>query len=163
MDSMPKVVLKASLCIGVVFLALAPGLGCATGDLPKKGDLAPGDVPGPQVNVPLTMVATLQPTFQWTLPKEPGLSCDFIICEGVLERHGYWVPGKTAYYRAGLTTGTHTIDRPLAPNTVYVWSVRSRVGKKISTWAAYSDENPSLFKKDKQQYNILCPFKTPAS
>jgi len=113
------------------------------------------------MTVPVTEVKTLQPTFQWAPPKEAGVSYDLIICAGVMEPHGFWVPGETAYYRGGLTTTTHTIDRALLPNKVYVWSVRSRTASRISKWAAYSDKNPSLFKKGKHQYNVLCAFKTP--
>jgi hypothetical protein len=135
--------------------------GCATGHLPQNGALEPGAVAGPRMTVPVTTVRTLQPTFQWTPPKEPGVSYDLIICVGVIESHGFWVPGETAYYRGGLMTTTHTIDRPLSPNTVYVWSVRSRTATRMSKWAAYSDSNPSLFRKGRHQYNILCAFKTP--
>ncbi len=137
--------------------------GCASNDIPKNGAVAPGDASASQINVPVAAVPTLRPTFQWTAPKESGVSYDLIICVGVLERHGYWVPGKTAYYREGLKTTMHTLERALSPDTVYVWSVRSRTKGRISNWAAYSDQNPSLFRRGKKQYNILCPFKTPAS
>jgi hypothetical protein len=157
------VILKKLLCISVAFLAGALCNGCATGDLPHDGALAPGHEPGSQMTVPLTTVGTLQPTFQWTAPHEPGVSYDFIICVGVIERHGFWLPGKTAYYRGGIKTTTHTLDKPLLPNTVYVWSVRSRSGNNISHWAAYSDSNPSLFQSGRKRYNVLCPFKTPGN
>jgi hypothetical protein len=161
MDFMVRVLLKEWLCIGAAFLAGALCNGCASGDLPKNGALGPGDVAGSQVTVPVTTVGTLQPTFQWTAPKEPGVSYDVIICVGVMERHGFWVPGKTAYYRGDIKTTTHTVDQPLSPNTVYVWSVRTRSGTRVSRWAAYSDSNPKLFQRGRHQYNILCPFRTP--
>jgi hypothetical protein len=34
-------------------------------------------------------------------------------------------PGDVAYARAGLVTPIHTVDSPLAPDTVYLWSVRA--------------------------------------
>jgi hypothetical protein len=142
---------------------MAPCNGCATDDPSRNGALPSGLDPGPQVTVPVITVGTLQPTFQWTPPHEPGVSYDFIVCLAVKERHGFWVPGKTAYYRGGLKTTTHTVDKALSPNTVYVWSVRTRSGNKTSQWAAYSDSNPSLFRRGRQQFNILCPFKTPGN
>ena len=113
------------------------------------------------MTVPVIVVGTLQPTFQWTPPNATNVTYDLIICVGAKERHGFWLPGKTAYFHGNLTTTTHTIDRALSPNTVYVWSVRTRAGTKTSKWTAYSDSNPKLFRKGKQQYNVLCAFKTP--
>ena len=156
-----KVLFQEWLCWAVAFLAVAGCNGCAADDPPQSGALASGEVPASPLSVPVTTVGTLRPTFQWDAPDEPEVSYDFIICVGVKERHGFWVPGKTAYYRGSLKTTKHTIDQPLLPNTVYVWSVRSRAAGRISNWAAYSDSNPGLFRKGKQQYNILCPFKTP--
>jgi hypothetical protein len=144
-----RFVLKEWLCLGVAFLALALFNGCATHEW--RG------------NVPLTTVGTLRPTFEWTAPKESGVSYDFIICVGIDGHRGFWVPGKTVYYRQGLTTTTHTLDQPLSPDTVYVWSVRTRSGKRTSLWAAYSDGNPSHFQKGRRRYNVMCPFKTPGN
>jgi hypothetical protein len=152
---------KKFFCIIAAFLALALAQGCASNDLPPNGAVAPSDGSESQISVPVPAVPTLRPTFQWTAPKDPGVSYDLIVCAGVLERHGYWVPGKTAYYREGLKTTMHTLERALSPDTVYVWSVRSRTKGRISNWAAFSDSNPNLFRRGKKQYNILCPFKTP--
>ena len=119
------------------------------------------DEPGQGATVPVTMVETLKPTFAWSGSKEPGVLYDFIICLGVQESHGFWVPGKTAYFRQGLNKTSLTIDKPLASNTVYVWSVRIRLGKRISAWAALSDSDPKRFEWGGHRHNILCPFKTP--
>jgi hypothetical protein len=135
-------------CISVAFLALALFSGCATPDLSQ--------------NVPLTTVGTLQPTLAWSPVKKPGVSYDLIICAGVDSHDGFWVPGKTAYYRQGITTTTHTVDQPLSPGTVYVWSVRTRSGDRTSKWAAYSDDHPSLLQGSQRRYNAMCVFKTPA-
>lgn len=141
--------MKELLCISVAFLAVALFNGCATQDLSR--------------NVPVTTVGTLQPTFEWTAPKESGVSYDLIICVGINEHHGFWAPGKTAYYRQGLTMTTHTLDQPLLPGTVYVWSVRARSGNRTSQWAAYSDGNPSLSQKGRRRYSAMYPFKTPGN
>jgi hypothetical protein len=37
-------------------------------------------------------------------------------------------PGDVAYARTGLVTPVHTVDSPLAPDTVYLWSVRAHFG-----------------------------------
>jgi hypothetical protein len=163
MQTKLMVLSKKWLCVIGALLAVALVNGCASGDLPKNGAVASGDGSGSQISVPVAAVPTLRPTFEWTAPKESGVSYDLIICVGVLEPHGYWVPGKTAYYREGLKTTMHTLERALSSDTVYVWSVRSRSAGRISNWAAFSDSNPSLFRRGNKQYNILCPFKTPAS
>jgi hypothetical protein len=134
------------VCVWGAFFAVAPCNVCVADE---------------SMTVPVTLVETLQPTFAWTAPKESAVTYDFIVCLAVKESHGFWIPGKKAYYRGGLKTTTHTLAQPLLPNTMYVWSVRTRTAGKISSWAAYSDSNPSLFRKGRKQYNILCPFKTP--
>jgi hypothetical protein len=154
-------VLKELLCVGVAFLAVALCDGCAPQHPSRKAAVPPGNVPEWRVSVPLTTVGTLQPTFAWSPPNESGVSYDFIISVGVDLHHGFWVPGKTVYYRQGLTTTTHTLDQPLSPDTVYVWSVRTRSGNKTSLWAAYTDANPSLFQRGQRRYNIMYAFKTP--
>jgi hypothetical protein len=162
MDRMVRVLPKELLCVSIAFLAMTLCNARATDNHPQNDALPSGKDSGSPMTVPITTVGTLRPTFQWSAPNEPGVSYDFIICVGVLERHGFWLPGKKAYYRGDIKTTTHTVEQPLLPDTMYVWSVRTRSGNKVSKWAAYSDRNPSLFRKGKNQYNILCPFKTPA-
>jgi len=145
-----RVDFKKLLCLSAAFLLIAPFNDCVAGDDPKSQPL-----------VPVETVGTLRPSFAWST-RESESSYDLIICAGVHDRHGFWVPGKTVYYREGLTTTTHTIDRPLLPDTVYVWSVRARSGKKTSKWVAYGDDDPVFIKKNKARYNAMCAFKTPA-
>jgi hypothetical protein len=142
---MVSVAFKKLPCLSVALLAVALCNGCA----------------GLQPAMPVTTIGTLRPTFEWTYMKEPGISYELIICAGIYDRHGFWVPGKTAYYREGITTTRHTIDQPLSPDTVYVWSVRARLGKETSRWTAYNDRDPKLIQKRWSRYNIMCPFKTP--
>jgi hypothetical protein len=158
---MGRVILKESLCISFALLAVALCNGCATHDLSRNGAIPPGKVPDWRVTVPVTTIETLQPAFAWAPSKESGVSYDLIICVGINEPHGYWIPGKTAYYRQGITTATHTLEQPLVPGTVYVWSVRARSGNRTSLWAAYNDSDPSLFQKGRRRYNMMYPFKTP--
>jgi hypothetical protein len=49
------------------------------------------------------------------------------------------------------------IDQPLLPNTVYLWSVRSRRGSRTSAWFT---RYPTLPSEPKRNYT-LWPFKTP--
>jgi len=151
------------MCISVAFLAVALFNGCATHDRSRNSAVPPGNAPEWRVTVPVTTVRTLQPAFAWTPSKESGVSYDLIICVGIADPRGFWVPGKTAYYRQGITTTTHTLDQPLSPDTVYVWSVRTRSGNRTSRWAAYNDSNPSLFQNGRRPYNIMYPFKTPGN
>jgi hypothetical protein len=162
MDVVVRVRLKKWLSISVALLALTLGHVGAAGDLGQNSPEARGPGSGPPMTVPVTLVGTLQPTFQWSGPADPGATYDFIVCLAEKEPHGFWIPTKTAYYRGRLKTRAHTLEKPLLPNTMYVWSVRTRMANKKSKWAAYSDTNPNLFRNGPHQYNVLCPFKTPA-
>ena len=148
---------------GIAFLAVSLLSGYAVADQSQIGAVSSGPAPGPQSTEPLTTVGTLKPAFAWNGPKTPGLSFDLIICVAVVNKDGFWIPGKTAYYREGIPTTTHALDQPLLPNTVYVWSVRSRSGKTTSKWSAYNDSSPSLFPRNRVRYDIFCPFKTPGN
>jgi hypothetical protein len=160
-DAMVKVSRK-SPC-GIAFLAISLLNGWAAPDHFGSNAVPSGPGPGPRFTEPLTTVETLKPSFAWTATATPDVSYDLIICVGNLNNDGVWVPGKAAYYRESLPTTTHTLGQPLLPNTVYVWSVRCRSGKRTSKWAAYNDANPSLFPRSRLQYDIFLPFKTPGN
>jgi hypothetical protein len=145
---------KKLLCISVVFLAITSG---NSRGVPPKDE----DVPESQSIVPLTTVGTLRPTFKWAPSDDANLSFELIICAGIYDHHGFWVPGKTVYYRKNITAPTHTVDQSLSPDTIYVWSVRAMSGKRISKWAAYGDSDLDFARKNKARYNAMCAFKTP--
>jgi hypothetical protein len=156
-------VISRKLPCGLAFLAVTLLNGWAAPDHSQNDALAPGPVPGPRFTEPLTTIGTLKPAFVWTGPTTPGVSYDLIIRLGIVNNDGLWVPGKAAYYREGIPTTTHTLVQPLLPNTVYVWSVRSRLGKRTSKWASYNDADPSLFPRSQLRYDIFWPFKTPGN
>jgi hypothetical protein len=156
-------VISNKLRCSLAILAVSLLNGYAAPDHSRDDAAPPGSAPLPQSTEPVATSGTLKPVFAWSPQQKPGLSYDLIICVAVVNKDGFWVPGKTAYYREGLTKPTHALDQPLLPNTVYVWSVRSRSGKTTSKWSAYNDSNPSLFPKNQFHYDIFWPFKTPGN
>jgi hypothetical protein len=112
-------------------------------------------------------VDSLTPTFKWEPSKEPGVTYDFVIYEGIKEE-SFWkgtkrAMGRRVYYREGLTETEHTIREPLKPDTEYYWSVRTRNGDKVSEWSLYdytlflgtaymhAGNAPFMFKTPKEQ------------
>jgi hypothetical protein len=151
---MVRVTLNHLLCISGGFLAVALFDGCASHELFRNAPVL-------SRSVSVTAAATLQPTFEWTAPNKSGVSYDLIIYVGTKDPRGFWVPGKKAYYREGITTSRHTVGQPLSPDTLYFWSVRTRFGNRTSPWATYDDGNPKLSHGGWPRYNMMCPFKTP--
>jgi len=88
-----------------------------------------------------SLVDSLQPTLEWTQYREPDVSYDVIIYEGVRVKKPYsldepqLVSGKVVYYREGVKEPQHMIEEPLKPNAEYRWSVRARKGDKITGWS----------------------------
>jgi hypothetical protein len=156
-------IISRKLPCGIAFLAVTLLHGWAAPDHSGNDAVPPGPVPGPRFTEPLTTIGTLKPTFEWTPQKIAGVSYDLIICVGVVNNDGLWVPGKAVYYREGIPTTKHILDQPLLPNTVYVCAVRSRLGKRTSKWASYNDADPSLFPRSRLRYDIFWPFKTPGN
>jgi len=111
--------------------------------------------------VPVQTITTLQPIFAWSASQDSGAVYDLVVCEGLIEGHGYWIPGKTVYHCEGITNTSHMVQKPLSTNTIYVWSVRARSGKMTSKWAEYMDRDWSHLQKGPRRNNILWPFKTP--
>lgn len=86
-------------------------------------------------------VDSLTPTFRWEPSKEPGVTYDFVVYEGIKEetfRKGTKrAVGRQIYYREGLTGTEHVIEEPLNPDSEYYWSVRTRIGDAVSQWSIY--------------------------
>jgi hypothetical protein len=159
----PRIGLKQLLCINSALLAIAVFNGSAAPDLSQKSAVPAKPVPKPQTIVLVTPLGTLRPAFAWTGPKKSDVSYELIICLGMSDYEGFWLPGKTVYYRKGITTTTHTVDKPLLPNTVYVWSVRAHSGNTTSQWAAYGDGDPIIIQRGAHRYNVMFPIKTPGN
>lgn len=80
-------------------------------------------------------VDTLTPTFRWKVDTKAPSTYDLAIWDTQL---GFRMKsGLPIYYKEALPQPEHKIEVPLAPNTLYYWSVRSRSGGKVSAWATY--------------------------
>jgi hypothetical protein len=159
---MDRVLLNKLACSSAALLVIALCNGCASGDLPQNGAAPSGNDPGPPVMGPVTTVDSLRPTFAWTRSKQLGiLMYELKIWLAVPQRDGTWSHGKEALSCTGIWTNTYTLAKPLAPDTVYVWSVRSWAGKKKSAWAAFDDGDPTRSQKGRRGEDIFFPFKTP--
>jgi len=91
-------------------------------------------------------VDSLQPTLCWKSTDSGASKFDIIVYQGVPKPvrgfNGgrdpvYYVPGAQVYYREGIEGGSHRLEQPLSPQTVYVWSVRTRSGSNVGSWATY--------------------------
>jgi hypothetical protein len=81
-------------------------------------------------------INTLTPTFRWQADTKASSTYDFAIWD---EELGFRMQSKLPiYYKEALPQPEHKIEVPLAPNTSYVWSVRTRSGDKVSAWATYN-------------------------
>ena len=90
------------------------------------------------------MVDSLTPTFRWQPDVNRPCTYDFAIWDHAEEiRTGNPLVGYRTniefrsyiYYKEALPLPEHKIEIPLAPSTVYYWSVRIRSGDKVSEWA----------------------------
>jgi hypothetical protein len=54
------------------------------------------------------------------------------------KKTGWFVPGKEAYYREALSEPSHQVEESLQPDSVYVWSVRTRTGTNVAGWSTYT-------------------------
>jgi hypothetical protein len=52
--------------------------------------------------------------------------------------HPQWSPVLVVVFREGLSQPEFHLDKALAANHVYIWSVRVREGRNIYNWATYS-------------------------
>jgi hypothetical protein len=86
-----------------------------------------------------TKIDTLTPTFKWTPSTRPEVHYDLIVresvsCEGIgLFKEG--LPGEVVVYEENLSQPFYTLQKPLEPDTNYIWSVRLREGNTVSTWS----------------------------
>lgn len=151
-----KPALKLLLWLATVFGAVIIFNGCAK---PAGVLTAP---PPDHINVQLETISSLRPKFEWSPVVAPNATYDLIVCLGVSNSIGCWSPGKTVYYRSRLTNSSHTVAEPLAPDTIYVWSVRAHSGTRASKWASYGDDHPDIFQAS-NHHEVMYPFKTPAN
>jgi hypothetical protein len=81
-------------------------------------------------------VDSLQPTFRWeTFPRPEDLEADRAGRLAAARNQTYelriWrcednFPSELVYARSGLTEPVHRVETPLAPDTLYLWTIRAR-------------------------------------
>jgi hypothetical protein len=99
---------------------------------------------------PITrQVDSLRPTLRWeAFPRPEDLTADtegrLASARSVTYELRIWraeggFPGELVYVRADLTEPAHTLDTPLGPDTLYLWTVRARFDldgqPRVTLWA----------------------------
>lgn len=111
----------------------------------------------------LTTTDSLQPVFEWKPVTVSDITYDLVVYEGVvLPNTPATAPslGREVYYKEGLRSAKHKIERPLRPKTIYAWSVRTRSGAETSSWSVF-DRYAYAILAWSAQSNSFFPFKTP--
>jgi hypothetical protein len=110
------------------------------------------------------VVESLQPTFRWNHVRGAGF--DLIVALPIPwnQRLPYDVEGTRSddkddvitivYYCEDLDEAEHTIEVALEPDTVYIWSVRTRTGvpTRVSGWSSFDARMPLT--ADEQAQNL---------
>lgn len=94
-------------------------------------------------------VDSLSPTFRWEPDVEDPHTYDLAIWDvGSFAQKGIWPttayvpmgnkePGPQVYLKENIPVAEHTLEVALAPDTLYLWSIRTRLDDKVSDWATY--------------------------
>jgi hypothetical protein len=137
---------------------------------------------------PLREVTSLQPTLRWeAFPRPEGLALDKAgtlarvraptyelrvwrvdgTYSSLQEKYGLFEfrPGDLVYARTGLAEPVHTIEAALAPETLYLWTVRARFEldgqPRVTEWAVMT--GPRFFRPVEIPDIGYYRFKTPSS
>lgn len=108
------------------------------------------------------------PTLRWRSVQPTNGDFDLIIFQAST-RAGwgigsmYFVPGIEVYYREGLHSTEHAVDKELKPGWVYVWGVRRRQGDKVGPWSSYKLDAGGTFLGPNVGPTVWWPFEMPAS
>lgn len=85
---------------------------------------------------------SLQPTLRWEPFQGSDVTYDLIIWSGVGMHRSGIQPTELVYNRTGLSEASHTIETPLQPDTLYLWTVRARYtsagAAKMTGWAMWT-------------------------
>jgi hypothetical protein len=129
------------------------------------------------------LVDSLHPTLVWKSAGDNQTTYDLVIYTGILtgtideaavgqgktftltqgltkaekQRSGIFERGKQVYYHEGIEGTSHRVEEPLLPDSVYVWSVRTRTGTNVSEWSTYNYQRGWALKLQ----NMWWPFRTP--
>jgi len=106
-------------------------------------------------------IPSLQPVLEWEPSEGTEVTYDVIIVEG-LEGGRLYNPGKTVFYREGITENKVKIEPPLVFDRLYWWSVRTRNGDKVSEWSSY-DSVAMYGNVSVTARNYPYPFRTPVN
>jgi hypothetical protein len=133
-----------------------------------KGDLASRDYHP-------CAVESLSPLMKWSSENPSDNVFDLIIYSAVARAVGEsvgfngeslavsYVPGIEVYYKEGLTSTEHLVEKQLEPGAVYVWAVRTRQGDKVGLWPKYSFNNGiPFFAPGSSGTNLWWQFMTPS-
>jgi len=85
---------------------------------------------------------SLQPTLRWEPFQGNDVTYDLIIWRAIGIYKGGIQPTELVYNRTGLSEASHTIEIPLQPDTLYLWTVRARYTSagttKMTGWVMWS-------------------------
>jgi hypothetical protein len=151
--------MKSKIAIVLISITLVFAAGCS---LPVfHGNVKPIY---PNVGVYPTKIDSLTPTFRWQSDVNTMATYDFAIWdkgEAVGHVGGFSMEFRSPiYYKESLSQPEHKIEVPLAPDTIYYWSIRIRSGGKVSPWAKY-DHYDWLILTSVEGKNWPYSFKTP--
>lgn len=109
-------------------------------------------------------VSSLQPVLEWAPSEAKDTTYDVIVVEQLndAQNHKLFNPGRTVFYREGITETKVKIEPPLVLDTLYWWTVRSRNGGKVSEWSRY-DFTASYGYVHMTSKNYPYPFRTPVN
>jgi len=122
--------------IAVMLMSLMFLAGCVSRIV--NGDIKPIYPDHGYTNRP-TIIDSLTPTFRWQSDAKAPSIYDFAIWDISPQVVGFNIQSsRPIYYKEALPQPEYKIEIPLAPNTIYAWSVRSRSGDKISAWMTFN-------------------------
>ena len=113
----------------------------------------------------MTVVDSLTPTLTWK-PTKDKESTSFDLA--VWTRPG--PKGSAAwkfsfdypkyYFKENISGFSHTLEKPLEPDTFYLWSIRPRNGETYGQWSSFSGSNTTVLGSQRFS-NYPFSFKTP--
>jgi hypothetical protein len=114
-----------------------------------------------RINAPV-VVNSLRPTFEWQT-ETADQKVDLGIWEAVKTQIAtgdvlYYIKGELIYYKTEIVGGEQQIDKNLAPDTVYIWSVKPN---GTQDWATANFYQTILLSDGPEGTRVPFLFKTP--
>lgn len=109
-------------------------------------------------------VTSLQPVLEWAPFEGKEGTYDVVVVEQLndAQNHKVFNPGRTVFFREGITDTKVKIEPPLEFDKIYWWTVRTRNGDAASEWSRY-DYSGSYFYVHVYAKNFPYPFRTPVN